>query len=387
MRKFSCPVCQSNSTKTFLKRECVPVHQHLVISKKDAATQAARGNLYLRVCQECGFIFNRAFEQTKLSYGENYDNRQTCSPSFSNYLNTLIEHLVYEKNVRHCRIVEVGCGEGLFLRKLVEVEEWGNLGYGFDPSYIGLGKELDNRLQFEKRYYGSDCTDVPADVVICRHVIEHVPDPLNLLLSVNQALIQSPQAKVFFETPCVKWSLKNQVIWDFFYEHCSYFTKQSLTTAFEIAGFQVISVEYIFNEQYLWLEAARSEKNLKITKDPNNIVELTEQFSNSEQKLKKNWSKRIQQLLKKGKIAVWGAGAKGVTFVNLVDPDQSQIDCVIDVNPNKQGNYVPGTGHDIVDYQEAVKRGVKIAILMNPNYRQENLELLASESLNLELIE
>ncbi|MDL5046856.1 class I SAM-dependent methyltransferase [Oscillatoria amoena NRMC-F 0135] len=198
MSQFSCPICQSDSTISFLNREQVPVHQNLVINKQDAAIHTTRGNLYLRVCQECGFIFNQAFEPTKLSYEKNYDNSQTYSLSFSNYLKTLIDRLVNEKNVRHCQIVEVGCGKGWFLRKLVEVEEWGNVGYGFDPSYVGSDKDLNNRLQFEKRYYNSDCSDVPADVVICRHVIEHVPNPLNLLLSINQALSKSTQARVFF---------------------------------------------------------------------------------------------------------------------------------------------------------------------------------------------
>ncbi|MDI9640287.1 hypothetical protein QM565_31770 [Geitlerinema splendidum] len=181
--------------------------------------------------------------------------------------------------------------------------------------------------------------------------------------------------------------MNNQVMWDLFYEHCSYFTKQSLTTAFEIAGFQVRSVEHVFNDQYLWLEATRSEKKSPITKAPNDIVKLCQKYSDSEQKLKQNWNARIEQLHKKGKIAIWGAGAKGVTFVNLIDPGQNKIDCVIDLNPNKQGNYIPGTGHCIVDYKEAIKRDVKTAILMNPNYYQENIQLLAANGLTLDLVE
>ena len=45
------------------------------------------------------------------------------------------------------------------------------------------------------------------------------------------------------------------MIWDFFYEHCSYFNAQSLQTAFEVAGFHVKRVAHVFGEQYVWLEA------------------------------------------------------------------------------------------------------------------------------------
>jgi len=92
------------------------------------------------------------------------------------------------------------------------------------------------------------------------------------------------------------------------------------------------------------------------------------------------------QAARRGKVAVWGAGAKGVTFVNLFDPDGGLLDSVIDLNPRKQGHYVPGTGHPIVDHKEAGARGVRTAILMNPNYRAENIGLLAQAGLDMELV-
>ena len=106
-----------------------------------------------------------------------------------------------------------------------------------------------------RSYYGSDSADVHADVVICRHVIEHIPDPGVLLGAIRGALAQSPSAFLFFETPTVEWILRNRTFWDFFYEHCSLFSVNSLTTAFQQAGFQVMRVAPEFGGQYLWLEA------------------------------------------------------------------------------------------------------------------------------------
>lgn len=385
-QKIFCPVCSSGLVKQFLTREQVPVHQNLVMAAQETAVRMERGDLSLSVCESCGFIFNQAFEPSKLSYGDQYDNTQTCSPSFESYVSRLAHYLVFDKKVQNCCVVEVGCGKGLFLRKLVEAEAWGNRGYGFDPSYVGSETTLGGRLKFEKRYYGSDCANVPADVVVSRHVIEHVPDPLNLLLAVRQALVHSPQARVFFETPCVEWILRNQVIWDFFYEHCSYFTAQSLTTAFEASGFQVESVRHIFEGQYLWLEATIPAEKPVITKNPTSIPVLAKQFAASEQKLKEDWETKIQELATNGKVALWGAGAKGVTFANLIDPERQWIDCIIDLNPKKQGNYIPGTGHPIVSYQEIASRGITAAVLMNPNYYAENLALLSEANLPINLV-
>ncbi|WP_293353653.1 MULTISPECIES: class I SAM-dependent methyltransferase [unclassified Microcoleus] len=381
-----CPICDSNLIAPFLVRGSVPVHQNLVMADRISAIEINRGNLTLAVCEDCGFIFNQDFDGSKLSYGKEYDNTQTYSPSFESYISELARSLIYDKNVQNCSVVEVGCGKGSFLRKLVESEEWGNTGYGFDPSYVGAETVLDGRLKFEKRYYDSECANIHADVVVCRHVIEHVPDPLNLLFSVRQALVYSPNARVFFETPCVEWILRNQVIWDFFYEHCSYFTAESLATAFEESGFQVESVEHIFEGQYLWLEATIPPQKPAITKKPALISTLANEFATSERELISKWEIKIQELASQGKVALWGAGAKGVTFANIIDPDRKWIDCIIDLNPNKQGKYIPGAAHPIVSYQDIADRGITTAILMNPNYHQENLVLLKASNLNIDLL-
>ena len=384
--KNSCPVCGTHDISKFLTRENVPVQQNFLIDDKESAIGVIRGNLNLAVCRQCGFIFNHTFDLSKLSYANNYDNTQNHSPSFDNYISNHVSYLVSEKNIRNCSIIEVGCGKGTFLKKLIEVKEWRNTGYGFDPSYVGLDTEFEGRLKFEKRNYDLGCTNIRADIVICRHVIEHVPDPIKLLCTIKQALVKSPKAHVFFETPDVEWILRNHVIWDFFYEHCSYFSEQSLTTAFEVSGFTVESVRHVFGGQYLWLEAVVASTKPPIKKRAGCIPTLAKQFAESEQELKKNWEIKIRELASKGKAAVWGGGAKGVTFVNLVDPECKWIDSVIDLNPQKQGRYIPGTGHPIINYKEIVNREIKSAILMNPNYYEENMALLNKANLKVDLI-
>lgn len=338
------------------------------------------------VCEACGFVFNQAFDLSRLSYGEDYENTQSCSAYFDAYLDGLVQDMVERQGVRNCTIVEVGCGKGHFLKKLVNYPGANNTGFGFDPSYVGPLTDLNGRLQFRTCYYDQSCTDIAADVVVCRHVIEHVPEPLEILRSVRAALASSPKARVFFETPCVDWILRHRVIWDFFYEHCSLFTAESLGLAFQRTGFAVERVEHIFGGQYLWLEArvADVDETLPATGE---TVQLAMAYAADEQTLREAWLARLRALGQNGKVALWGAGAKGATFANLVDPDCALIDCVVDLNPNKQGRFIPGTGHPIVAPADLPGRGVCNAVLMNPNYRQENLQLLAEAGIELNLID
>lgn len=384
--KNRCQVCGSQRLFLFLYRSGVPVHQNLVIKDPVEAINIARGELNFVCCDECGFVFNSAFDPSNLKYDAQYDNTQTVSPYFTDYVEGTVRRLVYEKGVRNCRIVEVGCGKGYFLKRLLE-EDADNVGYGFDPAYTGPELGLDGRLKFKRNFYDANSVNVPADVVICRHVIEHIQDPVGLLRIIRKALGRSPNARVFLETPCVEWILRNRIIWDFFYEHCSLFSPGSLTTLLETAGFEVISVDRVFGDQYLWVEAVLPEKRILVTKRPGVVPQLARQFGQLETALVEAWRQKIYQLRKKGKIAIWGAGAKGVTLANLVDPKREMISCIVDLNPRKQGNYVPGTGHPIVDYRMLGQMEIATAILMNPNYREEIQTLLQKAGLHVNLVD
>lgn len=384
----ACPICGCTGLTPFLARAQVPVHQNRVFPTRDAACAATRGDLRMHVCQGCGFVFNRAFDPSRLQYAQDYDNTQSHSDYFDAYLDQHVEDLVLRQGVRNARIVEIGCGKGHFLRKMVALPQAGNRGMGFDPSYAGPLSDLDGRLRFERRFYDAQCADTPADVVVCRHVIEHVADPLALLRDVRAALRERPDARVFFETPCVDWILRNRVVWDFFYEHCSLFSAESLRLAFERTGFCVLQVSHVFGDQYLWLEARPAHAPSDSTVGPPpDVAALALAYGADEQRQLQHWARQLQRWQADGPIALWGAGAKGVTFANLLDPHATHIEGVVDINPAKQGGFVAGSGHGIIAPPALVQRGVATVVLMNPNYRQEVQHALDAMGSSAQLID
>lgn len=380
----TCPACGAAGPEVFLRRDGVPVHQNFLFTTAEAARATTRGDLHMAVCHACSFVFNAAFDPAKITYGEEYDNNQICSPFFGSYVDGLVRRLAGDLGVRDKTIVEVGCGKGYFLQRVVEAHP-GNRGYGFDTTYAGPATALDGRITFRRSYYGEECRDVVPDVIICRHVIEHVPEPAELLRSVRVTLDRAPHALVVFETPCVEWILTNRVIWDFFYEHCSLFSAASLAALFERCGYAVDEVRHVFNDQYLWLESHPGAPRDR-REDAAALVASCRGFAVHERELLDDWRRRVETLARAGGVALWGAGAKGVTFANLVDGDRSAIDCIVDLNPRKQGHFVAGTGHPIVSHTELAARGVRNVILMNPNYESENRALAAEAGLELRFI-
>lgn len=371
MTHSTCPVCNQVVSHMILDRKNVPVHQHLLFDTEEQARQIGRGELKIMACVNCSFIFNAMYAPDAMSYDERYENTQSYSEVFEEQLNETIDYLIEEKGVKNSRVIEIGCGKGHFLQKLVEKGE--NSGIGFDPSYLGPLERLGGKLLFKRTFYDESSADFATDTVICRHVIEHLGNPLDMLKTIRNSLVNSPQAQVFFETPDVEWILQNKVVWDFFYEHCSYFSSQSIAVAFERAGFHVETVKKTFSGQYLWVEARPAfSTEIPFTPSTMPVVALAENFEKVNLELAKQWKEKITHLKKDGNLLVWGAGAKGVTFANLFDPERKYISCVVDINPNKQGKYLPGTGHSIISPEEvSTVNNVSAIIIMNPNYRDE----------------
>jgi hypothetical protein len=363
----SCPVCDASGAEAFLHRPSVPVHQNLLYDTPDAARAVARGELDLRACAACRFIFNAAYDPRLLSYGPGYENSQDASPAFSAHLQALVRRVASSPECRNGRVVEVGCGKGTFLRRLLAEPGVRAEAIGFDPAYVGPTTELDGRLGFERELYSRE-NAVDADVVVCRHVVEHVPDPVELLRTASAT-------RLFVETPSLEWILEHRVPWDFFYEHCSLFTAAALTVAIERAGYRAVSVQPVFGGQYLWAEASHGAAQ-PVAAQAQPFDELVAGYDGP--LVTARVSALVRQLAADGPTMIWGAGAKGATLCDLIDPDASLLAGVVDLNPAKHGRYVAGTGHPIVSAEEAVERGIATAVVLNPNYTAEVSSLLTA---------
>ncbi|MDQ6699865.1 MAG: class I SAM-dependent methyltransferase [Acidobacteriota bacterium] len=390
MKADRCPLCGGAAIAVFLERNAVPVHQHVVCSSTQEARDFPKGDLRCALCETCGFIFNASFYPEYLCYSAVYDNSQTHSSYFRTYMEDIARRLTNKYELHGKDILEIGCGKGAFLRMLCRGGR--NRGVGFDPSYIGPDAEENERAKFVRSFFSPEKLAAIPDFICCRHVIEHIQELPPMLESVRRAIEAKPGAVVYFETPDVNWIFENTAFWDFFYEHCSYYTAETLAHAFENCGFEVLDVYRAFEGQYLGIEA-RVRRNGGLgaghSAAPRHVPALKEQsrrfVSASDAKIGA-CERRIRNYRETGGCALWGAGAKGVTFANIVDPDARLIDCLIDINPAKQGGFVAGTGHPIVPPSALSEFHFSGLLNMNPNYFEENHAMLRRMGLGMELI-
>ena len=369
-----CPACGQADLKIFLQLNQVPVHQNLLYATEAAAQNTVRGDIQLGCCPACGFIANCAFDPSLLNYSEYYDNTQCFSQSFNEYMVQLATTLIDRYDLHDKNIIEIGCGKGDFIKLLCELGP--NKGVGFDPSYIGDEFDASGRVRFVKDFYTEDYAGYKGDLFCSRHVIEHVPRPSEMMASLRRAMQTQSSAAIFFETPDVSWILRNLTFWDIFYEHCSLFSPGSIARLYAAHGFDTIHLKTVFGGQYMWAEAVPSNDTIGTIQMPvenvatilADIAYFTEHYHQKMEQVRQLVNGFDQQ----GKrVVVWGAGAKGVTFLNSLSILPQSIPYVVDINPRKQGMYTAGTGQQIMPPAFLKSFTPDTILVMNPNYGDE----------------
>jgi SAM-dependent methyltransferase len=372
-----CPVCRSSDTSVFDRRECVSILQNRLYDTAQAARGAPTGQLAMAACNDCSFVWNAAFDSELMKYDPSYENDQSKSAVFKEHLQQRVERILEAiGNGPDRHIIEVGCGQGDFLAQFAAHggESPARL-TGFDPAWRGSNMDGPEGSRIFRSIFSSKSAEslpAPPDAIVSRHTIEHIPDPVGFLRAIRDAC-GGRRVQVFLETPCANWIVSNLQFQDLFYEHCSIFTKASLSRALTEAGLSPGRIEHVFGGQYLWAEAWSDGSESRPSPAAPDLD--VGRWSEARSRFIARWKEKIEAAAKQGPVYVWGVGAKGVTFALLTDPDGNRLAGAVDVNPKKQSLYIPLTGLRVIAPGE-LPTGPFTAIVMNPNYLDEIAELL-----------
>lgn len=386
-----CPVCESSEVLDLLRIDQVPVYCNVLWPDKQQALAAACGEMALGFCTECAHLFNTAFDQRLTDYTAAYDNSLHYSPRFNQYAEQLAASLVQRHALHGKRIVEIGCGKGDFLRMLSVT--WGNQGFGFDRSFEPgrADTPTGDNIQYFQDFYNAEYARLcNPDFLCCRHVLEHIEEPLDFLRSLRGSLDGRTDVSFYCEVPNGLFTLKDLGIWDLIYEHCGYFSLNSLSRAFSSSGFDVVAADESFGGQFIWVEARPADESgqrgtaTRLTAE--HVRQYADSFASQYRATVDAWRDRLSRFSEEGRRAVvWGAGSKGVTFLNIAGIDAG-IDFVVDVNPHKQGRYIAGTGQQVVSPEALRGVGATDVIVMNPMYLDEVTAAVLAMGLDLQVV-
>lgn len=369
--RLSCPACGSMEQQNFHNQADIPTNSCLLLPTSEEAISYPKGALSLSFCHSCGFIFNRYFDPNLAEYSPRYEETQAYSEKFMSFARSLAQTWIGKYDLSGKHVIEIGCGKGEFL--VLMAEEGIGSGVGVDPGIHTerIDSPASDRLSWVPGFFNEDYGPLEADAVVCRHTLEHIPDVHVFLETVRRAIGDRLDTVVLFELPDTQRVLDEAAFWDIYYEHCSYFSAGSLVRLFERAGFEVLDISYAYDDQYLILEAKPSTRTLPsvAVDDLKSLRDGVSHFANTYQATIGDWEGRLRTVAEHGgRSVIWGAGSKGVAFLAAVG---TNIDSAVDINPNKHGMYMAGTGHRIVSPQELQSIAPELVVVMNPIYQDE----------------
>jgi len=380
-RDSRCPVCDADASVDFYSTR-LPADIGMLCDSPEEARAAPMGLIDLCFCTQCEFIHNRSFDPEPLSFGPGYEVSLVHSPMFRAFIEGVAQRLIERYDIRNKTVIEVGCGKGEFLTLLCE--KGGNKGFGFDPSLSEdwEGSAGEGHVRLVGDYYDERYANISAALICSLSVFEDIQRPVEFLAAIR-SLIGARDTKVYFEVFSGARALTSLSTWSINYEQCNYWSHESLVTVFRRSGFEVLDAGPCYGEgEYLYVEAEGSAtSNTAVSLSSGPLPDELVRFADHHDAICRNWHNRLEAMVNGGqRVAVWGTGGKGIGFLNAMA--SAGIGRVVDINPDRQDRFTPGSGHRIVGPESLIEYQPNVIILTNPLYADEIRDRVAELGLD-----
>jgi SAM-dependent methyltransferase len=349
----------------------VPVTCASVFDSAAEARAVPIGDIDLTVCRRCGFVFACGFDAALGEISARYESSQAASTHFNAFVNSLASDWVARYRLAGKTVLEIGCGGGHFLGVLRQ--HGVARAIGMDPFADAAAASADPGVQLLADKFDERSLQRQADAIVCRHTLEHIQDVSGFLQLLRTWTGGNPARVLLFEVPDAQRVFTERAFWDVYYEHCNYFTATTLRCAFESAGFDVLRLSRVYDDQYLIIEAVAREQRA-VTFPPEYAQQaraVCQAFGSDVRSSIERCQETLQQMASRSPpLVLWQGAAKTVGFLAALG-NAGMIDSAIDLSPARRGKFLPGSGLPVHAPERLVELRPGNIVLMNPVYLAE----------------
>ena len=323
-------------------------------------------DLHLYQCQNCGLV---QFDCEPVSYYRDVIRSGGYSTTMVELRTRQYKHLIETYDLEGKKFLEVGCGQGEFLKVLTEFPV---KAYGVEHREQLVELALKNGLNVASGFTENPDTVLgsagPYDVFLSFNFLEHQPKPGIMLDCIWKNLVRGGMGLI--TVPSLEYVLQYNGYYELIRDHIAYYTFDTLRSLLEQHGFEVVEQEVV-NRDTL---SVIVKKTSKIKKNSLSAMPFSVNLSGLEDSfhsIRKQMKELTKDLEKQGQtLAVWGASHQGFTLASTTCLGEKAC-YIMDSAPFKQGRFAPASHLPIVAPDYFLEHPTDGILILAPGYTEE----------------
>lgn len=324
--------------------------------------------LRVLVCENCWLAQTEDYADAQELFDADYAYFSSFSKSWLEHAEHYVMDMARRFSLnRQSFVVEVAANDGYLLQYM---QQRGIPSLGVEPTASTAKAARAKGLDIVEEFFGVEfarkvvAQGKKADLTVANNVLAHVPNINDFVAGFTEIL--KPNGVATFEFPHLLQLVEKAQFDTIYHEHFSYLSLTAVSRIFDMNGLTVFDVEELSTHGgSLRIFAQRKDSRMHPVNASVSFM-LEREFQAGIKrpdfylKLQENAERIKCELLefllaaKKERklIMAYGAAAKGNTLLNFAGVRADLLESVVDLNPNKQDKYLPGSRILIVDEAE-----------------------------------
>ena len=388
---MKCRHCQCDLTLLFIDLGTAPPSNSYLSTEQLSAPEKWYP-LRVFTCTECWLVQTEDYAHHAELVASDYAYFSSFSSSWLQHSEAYVTQVAQRFDLGSAsHVVEVAANDGYLLQY---VKARGIPCLGIEPTASTAQAAREKGIAIREAFFGAVLADalvaqnLAADLAAANNVLAHVPDINDFVTGFTRLL--KPQGVATFEFPHLMQLVAECQFDTIYHEHFSYLSLTTVTRIFERNGLAVFDVEEIpthggsLRVYAQRLDTGRHERCAPVTAllERERSVGMTtrgyyEGFQPRANLIKDDLVQFLIEAKRSGKtVMAYGAAAKGNTLLNYAGVRVDLLNCAADMNPAKQGKYMPGSRIPIVTQQHLEEAKPDYIVILPWNLKTEVMRQL-----------
>jgi SAM-dependent methyltransferase len=344
--------------------------------------------LHAFVCESCLLVQLPQAQTPEQLFGD-YPYLSSVSKSWLRHAERFAEHAVERFGLTSAsRVVEIASNDGYLLRYFMAR---GIAVHGVEPAANIARMAQESGVPTTCAFFGSATARSlvaegrTADLVVANNVLAHVPAIRDFVDGVR--ILLKPGGTASFEFPYLPRTIEGNQFDQVFHEHFSYLSLTAVVRIFGAVGLTIVdAAEWPTHGGSLRIFAVPAERGATPSASVGELLAAEARagladpsgytrFAERARAVKHRLLETLLELKRNGRTIVgYGAPGKGVVLLNYCGLRADVLDYLVDLNPQKQGKFMPGV-HLPIHSPDRIRQTRPDYLLVLPwNLRDEILE-------------